>query len=74
MYKLKSPSNIEDGTLLETVLKNRDIKNYNDFLNPSSDDLIHYSKLENINKAVETFLNIMKRESSELAILVDSDP
>lgn len=74
MYKLKNPSNLDDGKFLETVLKNRGIENIYEFLVPNESSLIHYSKLDNIHRAVEKFSNIVQRESAHIGILVDSDP
>ena len=73
MYKLISNSNVFTDDILDVVCKNRGVDK-NKIKNPSVEDVIHYSKLKNIDKAVQLFKTITKRESSELAIVVDSDP
>lgn len=73
MYKLISNSNVFTEDILDVVCKNRGVDK-NKIMNPSFDDVIHYSKLKNMDRAVQFFKTITKRESSELAIVVDSDP
>ncbi len=70
IYKLIGDGNIFKP--LETVLKNRGIKDIERFLNPSKEDVIHYSKLKNINKAVELF-DRHKGGGSAILVLVDPD-
>ena len=72
MYKIISKANPLVDDILDVVCKNRGV-NKDKILNYSIKDVIHFSKLKNISRAVEMFINIMKRESSELAIVVDSD-
>ena len=55
------------------MLKNRGITDTKRFLNPTKNDLNHYSKLKNIDKAVKLFDKHIKK-GSEIAVLVDSDP
>jgi single-stranded-DNA-specific exonuclease len=59
--------------ILGTVLENRGIKDVERFLKPSASDIIHYSKLNNIDKAVGMFEK-HKGDTSEFTVLVDSDP
>lgn len=58
---------------IETILANRGIKNIEQFLCPTADNEIHYSKLNNIHKAVETIIKHIEK-GGELFIQVDSDP
>jgi hypothetical protein len=58
---------------IETVLHNRGIQDIKKFLKPSRDNEIHYSKLININKALETIIRHIEK-GGELFIQVDSDP
>jgi len=75
MYKLISTADVfQKDSFIDTVIKNRGIENKERFLNPSADDLIHYSKLVNIDKAVEVFKKHIQKENPKIAIIVDSDP
>lgn len=73
MYKLISNCNVFTDDILDVVCKNRGVDK-NKIMNPSIKDVIHYSNLKNIDKAVKLFKTITKRETSEVAIVVDSDP
>ncbi len=72
MYKLKSLANPFTDDILEIVCKNRGVEKEK-ILNYSIRDVIHHSKLKNIDKAVQLFKKLSKRESSEIGIIVDSD-
>jgi len=58
--------------ILGTVAKNRSIEDIEKFLNPSSSDVIHYSKLKNMDLAVE-MLEKHKEKDSEFVVVIDSD-
>ena len=73
MYKLINPSSVFTEDILDVVCRNRGVDKER-IKNPSISDVIHFSKLKNIDKAVKLFKNITKRETSEVAIVVDSDP
>lgn len=72
MYKLISESDYYKEDLLEVVARNRN-KDLNKIKNPSINDIIHYSKLNKIDKVVNAIITFGKRESSEVGIEVDSD-
>lgn len=52
MYKLISPSSIILDNILKKVCENRGV-DYDKIINPSKDDTIHYSKLVNMDRAVQ---------------------
>lgn len=58
---------------VDTILQNRGINDFEAFLKPKANCIIHYSKLNNINKAVETLIKHIEK-GGELFIQVDSDP
>ncbi|MGG0667860.1 DHH family phosphoesterase [Lederbergia citrisecunda] len=58
--------------ILGTVLDNRGIKDAERFLKPSASDVIHYSNLKNIERAVELFIRHTGRNST-IVVLIDSD-
>ena len=70
-YKLIGENNFLEP--VETVLENRGIKDIEAFLKPKAKDAIHYSKLNNIHKAVDLIIKHIE-EGGELFIQVDSDP
>lgn len=72
-YSLISQSNYFIDNLLDVVMRNRGIKCPDKIKNPSAKDVIHYSKLKNIDKLISVFDVYVQRESSELGIIVDSD-
>ena len=73
MYKLKSPSNIFTDDILEVVCRNRGIENIEKIKYPSKEDLIHYSKLVNMDKAVDVFSKYAELDEIEIGMIVDSD-
>lgn len=73
MYKLVSPANIFLDDILEVVCRNRGIKNIEKIKNPSPNDLIHYSKLINIDKAVKIFNEYAKFDNVDIGIICDTD-
>lgn len=73
MYKLKSQSNIFTDDILEVVCRNRGIENVEKIKHPSKEDLIHYSKLVNMDKAVEVFSKYAEFDEVEIGMIVDQD-
>lgn len=71
-YKLIGDNNF--FTPIETVLRNRGIKNIEEFLNASDDPSVtnHYSKLKNIEKAVDCLMLHITNDSL-IFVQVDSD-
>src|SRR5690606_16919608 len=57
---------------IETILKNRGIEDIQSFLNVSEKDVVHWSNLENIEKAVDCLLKHIKK-NSKIFIQYDSD-
>jgi single-stranded-DNA-specific exonuclease len=56
-----------------TVLRNRGIEDIQSFLHTSEKDVFHWSKLRNIEKAVDCLLSHIKKDS-KIFIQVDADP
>ncbi len=75
MYNLIRSSDITNDDFLEVVLGNRGITNVERFLEPSSEDEIHYSLLHNMNEAVQLFKSVESKDKSvvHVAIIIDSD-
>lgn len=71
-YKLIENSLNDIYNPMETVLKNRGIKNPDEYLNLNDSVLHHYSELDNIKEAVECLLKHLENDS-EIHIVVDSD-
>lgn len=69
-YKLIGKNNYLNP--IETILKNRGIEDIQSFLNISEKNVIHWSKLKNIDKAVECLLKHIKNNSN-IFVQVDSD-
>ena len=70
-YRLYSnDSNLDN--VVETVLKNRGVGNPEHYLNLSADVIIPYTKLNNIDKAVDVFMRHFNREN-KISIIVDED-
>lgn len=67
-YNLK---NQIQGQAIETVLNNRNIENVHLFLNPIVSET-HYSLLNNMDKAVDTFIKHAE-QGSKILIIVDAD-
>jgi len=70
IYTLKGENDIFNP--LEQVLKNREIKDIQKFLNPSINDLIPYNALRNMDKAIYLLLRHI-RDNSVIGVLVDPD-
>lgn len=58
---------------LETVLSNRGIHDIKKFLKVNKDAVIHWSKLENIERAIDCLIKHVKG-GGEVFIQVDADP
>ena len=73
MYKLIGSNNLLQ--ILPTVMSNRMIKDKEKFLNPSKEDIISFTKLKNMSKAVKMFSKHQGNTSeSTVTVVVDSDP
>jgi len=72
-YKLYDNSKNSKNNVLKEVLRNRGIEDYQQYLNLSDSVVIPYSNLDNIDKAVDLFLEHYE-EKSKIGILVDEDP
>lgn len=70
-FKLLGENNY-DINPIETIFFNRGVQNVEHLLNVSEKDVIHYSKLINIEKAVDCLLSHI-HNNSEIFIQVDSD-
>ena len=58
---------------IETILYNRGINDVERYLNASAKDVIHHSKLKNIDKAVELLISKVKRGGLKVFVQVDAD-
>lgn len=58
---------------MRDVLKNREIEDWNTYLNLDESVVIPYQKLDNISQAVELFMKHFDNKH-KIAVLVDSDP
>ena len=72
-YKLYDNSDNNTSNVIKEVLKNRGIENYNKYLNLDDSVVIPYDKLDNIDSAVELFMNHFNKKN-KIEILVDEDP
>lgn len=72
-YKLYDNSDNNTSNVIKEVLKNRGIEDYNKYLNLDDSIVIPYDKLDNINSAVELFMNHFNKKN-KIEILVDEDP
>lgn len=72
IYKLKSNSNYFEEDLLEVLARHRNV-DLDLIKNPSEKSVIHYSKLENLQKAVEITNNFYQYNDVIVGIIVDSD-
>ncbi len=72
-YKLYENGNNDTSNVVEEVLKNRGIDNWNTYLNLSEDVVLSYNYLDNISEAVEMFMKHFNKKN-KIGILVDSDP
>lgn len=72
-YKLYDNSDNNTSNVIKEVLKNRGIEDYDKYLNLDDSVVIPYDKLDNINSAVELFMNHFNKKN-KIEILVDEDP
>lgn len=72
-YKLYDKGNNNTSNLLKEVLNNREIEDYDKYLNLDNSVVIPYEYLENIENAVEMFMKHYN-EKNKIGILVDEDP
>ncbi|PLR72191.1 DHH family phosphoesterase [Bacillus sp. UMB0728] len=70
-YELIGKNNILEP--IETVLRNRGIEDIQSFFNISEKDTIHWSKLRNMDRAVDCLLGHVKK-GSKVFVQTDSDP
>lgn len=71
-YRLYENGNNDTSNVVEEVLKNRGIDNWNIYLNLSEDVVLPYNCLDNISEAVEIFMRHFN-EKNKIGILVDED-
>ena len=71
-YRLLKNSDNDIGNVLKTVLKNRNITDYNTYLHLTDDVLIDFNKLDNISEAVKCFVKHHENKD-KIAILADND-
>ena len=71
-YKLINGSLNDETNVIETVLKNRGIKNTKQFLNPNKTDTYPYALLKNIDLAVKCAIKHIQNHD-KIHILVDCD-
>lgn len=72
-YRLYENGNNDTSNVIREVLKNRKINNYNEYLHLSKYVVIPYDRLDNIDEAVELFVDCFEKRKV-IGILVDSDP
>ena len=72
-YKLYENSDNNTSNVLEEVLRDRGVDDYEKYLNLDEDVLIPYENLDNMNKAVELFMKHFNNKD-KIEILIDEDP
>ncbi len=72
MYKLFQKSNIQTDNILEVTLRNRGIEDIEAYKNTDDSVLIHYSKIHNMDKAVELY-DKHNNEDANVVLVVDCD-
>lgn len=72
-YRLYENANNDTSNILKEVLKNRGIDDYYTYLDLDESVVIHYQKLDNIENAVDLFMNHFNNKN-KIGILVDEDP
>ena len=65
-YRLYENSKNDTSNVLKEVLKNRGIDNYYEYLNLKSDVVIPYSRLDNIDKAVNLFMKHFENRNKKV--------
>lgn len=72
-YKLYENGNNDTSNVMEEVLKNRGIEKCSTYLNLNESVVVPYQNLDNIDKAVNLFMNHFNNKN-KVGILVDEDP
>lgn len=72
-YRLYNNSDNDTSNVIAEVLQNRGIEDYNRYLHLDESAVIPYDNLENINIAVELFMQHFNQKN-KIEILVDEDP
>lgn len=72
-YRLYENGNNDTSNVLKEVLKNREVKDWDKYLNLSEDVVLPYNCLDNIQEAVEMFMKHFNK-NNKISILVDEDP
>ena len=72
-YRLYENANNDTSNILKEVLKNRGIDDYYTYLNLDESIVIPYQKLDNIENAVDLFMNHFNNKN-KIGVLVDEDP
>ena len=72
-YRLYENANNDTSNILKEVLKNRGIDDYYTYLDLDESVVIPYQKLDNIENAVDLFMNHFNNKN-KIGILVDEDP
>ena len=72
-YRLYENANNDTSNILKGVLKNRGIDDYHTYLDLDESVVIPYQKLDNIENAVDLFMNHFNNKN-KIGVLVDEDP
>lgn len=72
-YRLYENANNDTSNILKEVLKNRGIDDYYTYLDLDEGVVIPYQKLDNIENAVDLFMNHFNNKN-KIGVLVDEDP
>ena len=72
-YRLYENANNDTSNILKEVLKNRGIDDYHTYLDLDEGVIIPYQKLDNIENAVDLFMNHFNNKN-KIGVLVDEDP
>ena len=72
-YRLYENANNDTSNILKEVLKNRGIDDYYTYLDLDESVVIPYQKLDNIENAVDLFMNHFNNKNT-IGVLVDEDP
>ena len=72
-YRLYENANNDTSNILKEVLKNRGIDDYYAYLDLDDSVVIPYQKLDNIENAVDLFMNHFNN-NNKIGVLVDEDP
>ena len=72
-YRLYENANNDTSNVLKEVLKNRGIDDYYTYLDLDESVVIPYQKLDNIENAVDLFMNHFNNKN-KIGVLVDEDP